>query len=725
MSKSRGSSRKGSISKLKQSLDKEIPLNDQLFSAKKDQNLKIDEAVIVSKRSSKKSTPKQTVQETFAERFLRTKHLMCNDKTFNLNLSLNLSGNITNTSSAGVTNDSSEDIPKHLQCLHNDVISKGKLSENSKRSQSQDIRKSSTKKKIEGSDLGFNFSPLKNLVLQEQEIELKKIIEAEEIKETKENEEILKEKTFKPNNSDRIFYEDDEVVPEIIKKEKKVGPGRAGVKATPYCVYEDNLILERFATKGEKEAMNSCFKSIENVYSYGNDIPASLIKRTFESIKTRYTKTLKQLSEEDAQKIKSYCEENYNNEPLLLENQAVIIRESKNDLQIKEISLIPYGKDKTITAIDNSDSSSIITADNIQFSEILDVSSKHQKKISLKKIEEEIDNQVMEEEVLEEKSLIEQLGSYQTNHEIGLVNMCEDSEENLEDDNENLSEQNEMDIEEPQNNIQSFTNVRGYKLDPKDIVTQDDILDSNPMDFQEKTGFNSFQDVSNNVVEENDECSEEELDNDDFQEDCEQEAEEESEEHQDDQMNNYQSLKRAKPEASTGFNNLSIMYEHESENEDKKDYFNADELKSKAKALFKPGKNLKVSCAETESIEYKSDGEDEIPASPEFNYSNAEVMEEVDQTNLNNKKIFSNYMGINREAAISNRVENFESKINSSSKQDREDVAYTVASFIISLSKTLGYPVKDYIQHLCGNGIPSDMAKVRDQILSLKVSSVN
>jgi len=157
---------------------------------------------------------------------------------------------------------------------------------------------------------------------------------------------------------------------------------------------------------------------------------------------------------------------------------------------------------------------------------------------------------------------------------------------------------------------------------------------------------------------------------------------------------------------------------HSDSEEDKNEYFNEEELTNKAKDLFQPDINYRVPCVDNDSVEYNPDEEEQQPRSPEFNFSNVEAMQEVDQTNVNNKKIFSNYMGVNREIDINNRVENFKSKINSTTVQDREDVAYTVASFIVSLSKTLGYPVKDYIQHICGHGIPSDMAKVRDQVLA-------
>ena len=728
MSKSKDSSRKGSISKLKFSLDKEIPLDELLNSGKKESIPKINAIVHSSlKSSSKKSSQKKNEQETFAEKLLRNKQCGDVDKNFNLNLNLNLSAGLENYgSSAEAINDSFEEDTKNLP---NDVMSKGKLSENSKRSQSQDRKKCSLQKKIEGAELGFNFSPQKNLEPKE--------FESEDVKEIK------KPKVFEPNNSDKIFYEDMDEEPEIIKekkikekilkekivkekvlKEKIPGPGRAGVKAIPYCVYEDNLILERFSTKGEKEAMNSVFKSIEYVYNNGTDIPSGLVKRTFESIKTRYTKTLKQLREEDIEKISSYCKENYNNEPLLTENQAVIIRESKNDLSIKEISLIPIGKDKTVTAIDQSDSSSMITAEhNIDFNEIVNISSNHKKastkKNSVKKSQEESpikNDEAMDVEIIQESSLIEQLQNYQSNHEIGLVNMCEDSDaENQE--NYNLSDQEDSEIEseEPlETPLQKYINVKGHKLDAGGLVSLDDMLDVNPEDLQEKTGFNLIpESFVNNEMQESQESEEQNS------EDCE---EEEEEEH----MNFYQKLKRNQPETTRGFSNLVTMdVNHSDSEEDKNEYFNEEELTNKAKDLFQPDINYRVPCVDNDSVEYNPDEEEQQPRSPEFNFSNVEAMQEVDQTNVNNKKIFSNYMGVNREIDINNRVENFKSKINSTTVQDREDVAYTVASFIVSLSKTLGYPVKDYIQHICGHGIPSDMAKVRDQVLAQKVANAN
>jgi len=64
-------------------------------------------------------------------------------------------------------------------------------------------------------------------------------------------------------------------------------------------------------------------------------------------------------------------------------------------------------------------------------------------------------------------------------------------------------------------------------------------------------------------------------------------------------------------------------------------------------------------------------------------------------------------------------------KLKSDKMEDRENVAFTLANFIVGMTKTLGFDGKTYIQHLCGNGIPSDMEKVRDQIFTLKLMKTN
>ena len=79
-------------------------------------------------------------------------------------------------------------------------------------------------------------------------------------------------------------------------------------------------------------------------------------------------------------------------------------------------------------------------------------------------------------------------------------------------------------------------------------------------------------------------------------------------------------------------------------------------------------------------------------------------------------------MGYNRDQVVTSKVANFLQKLKSDNIEDRENVAYTKAHFIISMSKTLGYPVQNYIQHICGTGIPNDLSNARDQIFSAKLA---
>jgi hypothetical protein len=160
-------------------------------------------------------------------------------------------------------------------------------------------------------------------------------------------------------------------------------------------------------------------------------------------------------------------------------------------------------------------------------------------------------------------------------------------------------------------------------------------------------------------------------------------------------------------------------------------HFTQEELHLKAKNFFTSTSTLTIPLPlplhnqhqMTQNPNYKleeeEEDEDEGMASPEFNYSNAEILSPRNEQ-FCSKKIFSNKMGFEREIDGDGKVKNFMEKLGSEDVRDRENVAFTLAHFIVAMAKTLGCNPKQYIQHICGTGIPGNMAAARDQIFALK-----
>lgn len=89
--------------------------------------------------------------------------------------------------------------------------------------------------------------------------------------------------------------------PRVTKREKRNERERA-FKKSPYSVYEDMVIINNFAECQEGGySMNETFDFIME----------ELTERTFESVRERYRKWLKDLCLQDKQKIIEFCNQNY------------------------------------------------------------------------------------------------------------------------------------------------------------------------------------------------------------------------------------------------------------------------------------------------------------------------------------------------------------------------------------------------------------------------------
>ena len=86
-----------------------------------------------------------------------------------------------------------------------------------------------------------------------------------------------------------------------IRREKA---GNIPKSKTPYSVFEDMVILSTF-----NDAQNSGISMNEKIDLVMEDLPA----RSFESLRERYRKWLKDLTEEEVESINKFCDENYEN----------------------------------------------------------------------------------------------------------------------------------------------------------------------------------------------------------------------------------------------------------------------------------------------------------------------------------------------------------------------------------------------------------------------------
>ena len=90
--------------------------------------------------------------------------------------------------------------------------------------------------------------------------------------------------------------------PKVTKAEKRRERGVGGKRKVCYSVFEDMVILTAFSDKNNKElSMNEVIDLIMT----------DLTNRTFESLRERYRKWLKDFNEEDVDKIIRYCDECY------------------------------------------------------------------------------------------------------------------------------------------------------------------------------------------------------------------------------------------------------------------------------------------------------------------------------------------------------------------------------------------------------------------------------
>jgi hypothetical protein len=91
-------------------------------------------------------------------------------------------------------------------------------------------------------------------------------------------------------------------VPRITKAEKRRERGIEGKKKSSYSVFEDMVMLTHFKAENNKGlSMN------EVVDLVMEDLP----NRSFESLRERYRKWLKDFSSEDVDRIMNYCEVSY------------------------------------------------------------------------------------------------------------------------------------------------------------------------------------------------------------------------------------------------------------------------------------------------------------------------------------------------------------------------------------------------------------------------------
>ena len=91
-------------------------------------------------------------------------------------------------------------------------------------------------------------------------------------------------------------------VPRITKAEKRRERGSEGKKKSSYSVFEDMVMLTHF-----KAETNKGLSMNEVVDLVMEDLP----NRSFESLRERYRKWLKDFSSEDVDKIMNYCEVSY------------------------------------------------------------------------------------------------------------------------------------------------------------------------------------------------------------------------------------------------------------------------------------------------------------------------------------------------------------------------------------------------------------------------------
>jgi hypothetical protein len=336
---SKASSKKNSVYKGKYSGNDEIPLDDLLVS-QKHSLAKNDYSVEIDAKNSAKSTP---------SRNLKVAADYCSNGK-------NLFGS---NSKPGQNFQSQDDVP-----------SKGKLSEcsNVELSVSEKLDQSSTKKDFDATEIGFNFDPLnaKNSALNQTFPNLNKnaplTIQRDVPRKTgSQKNSTQKGSTQKnstkkcsltkadlppanptqsnqysfPRPTDTAFSS--EFTPENFKKQspsklpKK--NRRAGVKAIPYSIFEDQIILKNVSNR-QSNSLNQTLKKIALSL-----LDLTSTTRGLESLKTRYNKTLKFLTPQDTITINNYCTK-HSNTLLPLENQILLLRDDANKtlVSLKEIS---------------------------------------------------------------------------------------------------------------------------------------------------------------------------------------------------------------------------------------------------------------------------------------------------------------------------------------------------------------------------------------------------
>lgn len=339
MTGSKASSKKNSVYKGKYSGNDEIPLDDLLVS-QKHSLAKNDYSVEIDAKNSAKSTPTKN---------LKVAADYCSNGK-------NLFGS---NSKPGQNFQSQDDVP-----------SKGKLSECSKGklSVSEKMHQSSTQKDFDATEIGFNFDPLnaKNSAFNQTFPNLNKnaplTIQRDVPRKTGSQKNSTQKGSTQKNSTKKCSLSKADLPPanptQSIQNSfprptdttfssdfthenfKNQSPSklpkknrRAGVKAIPYSIFEDLIILNN-VTNRQSKSLNQTLKKIAiSLLNLCNTA------RGLESLKTRYNKTLKFLTPSDTLSITNYCLTNTNTS-LPMEHQIVLTRDDTNKtlISLKEIS---------------------------------------------------------------------------------------------------------------------------------------------------------------------------------------------------------------------------------------------------------------------------------------------------------------------------------------------------------------------------------------------------